>query len=36
LLAPFIARQIERVTVRKVIGAALVIAGIFSISAGRN
>lgn len=36
LLAPFMARRIERVTVRKVIGAALVIAGIFSISAGRN
>jgi len=30
------ARQIERVTTRKVIGAALVVLGIFLISAGRG
>jgi drug/metabolite transporter (DMT)-like permease len=36
VLAPLIARQIERVTPRKVAGAALVVAGIFLISAGRD
>jgi drug/metabolite transporter (DMT)-like permease len=36
VLAPLMARQIERVTPRKVAGAVLVVAGIFLISAGRN
>jgi drug/metabolite transporter (DMT)-like permease len=36
VLAPLMARQIERVTLRKVTGALLVVAGIFSISAGRS
>jgi drug/metabolite transporter (DMT)-like permease len=36
VLAPLIARQIERVTPRKVAGAVLVVAGIFLISAGRD
>ena len=36
LLTPFMARQIETVTSRKVAGAALVVAGIFFISAGRG
>jgi drug/metabolite transporter (DMT)-like permease len=36
VLAPLIARQIERVTIRKAAGAVLVVAGIFLISAGRN
>jgi drug/metabolite transporter (DMT)-like permease len=36
LMAPFIARQIEIVTARKVIGAGLVIAGICAISVGRT
>jgi drug/metabolite transporter (DMT)-like permease len=35
LLAPLIARRIETVTLWKVTGAALVVAGIFAISAGR-
>jgi drug/metabolite transporter (DMT)-like permease len=36
LLAPFLARQIEIVTARKTAGAALVVLGIFLISAGRD
>jgi drug/metabolite transporter (DMT)-like permease len=36
VLAPLMARQIERVTLRKAAGAVLVVAGIFLISAGRN
>jgi drug/metabolite transporter (DMT)-like permease len=36
LLAPFLARQIERVTARKAAGAALVVLGIFLISAGKD
>ena len=36
LLTPLMARRIEVVTARKVIGAALVVAGIFFVSAGRN
>ncbi len=36
LLAPFMARRIEMVTVRKTAGAALVVLGIFLISAGRS
>jgi drug/metabolite transporter (DMT)-like permease len=36
VLAPLIARQIEKVTFRKVAGAVLVVAGIFLISAGRD
>jgi drug/metabolite transporter (DMT)-like permease len=36
VLAPLMARQIERVTPRKVAGAVLVVAGIFLISTGRN
>jgi drug/metabolite transporter (DMT)-like permease len=36
ILAPLMARQIERVTLRKAVGAVLVVAGIFLISAGRN
>jgi drug/metabolite transporter (DMT)-like permease len=36
LLAPFLARQIESVTARKTAGAALVVAGIFLISAGKD
>jgi drug/metabolite transporter, DME family len=36
LLAPFMARRIEMVTARKTAGAALVVLGIFLISAGRN
>ncbi len=36
LLAPLIARRIEAVTPRKTAGAALVVLGIFLISAGRN
>jgi drug/metabolite transporter (DMT)-like permease len=36
LLTPIMARQIEKVTPRKIAGAALVVAGIFLISAGRD
>lgn len=36
LLAPFLARQIETVTARKTAGAALVVLGIFLISAGKD
>jgi drug/metabolite transporter (DMT)-like permease len=36
LLTPLIARQIERVTLRKAAGAVLVVAGIFLISTGKN
>ncbi len=36
VLAPFMARRIERVTARKTAGAALVVLGIVLISAGRN
>ena len=36
LLTPLMARQIERVTLRKAVGATLVVAGIFLISVGRN
>jgi drug/metabolite transporter (DMT)-like permease len=35
ILAPLMARQIEKVTLRKIAGALLVVAGIFLISAGR-
>jgi drug/metabolite transporter (DMT)-like permease len=36
LLTPLMARQIESVTPRKIAGAALVVAGIFLISAGKE
>ncbi len=36
VLAPFMARRIEAITARKTAGAALVVLGIFLISAGRN
>jgi drug/metabolite transporter (DMT)-like permease len=36
MLAPLMAKQIEKVTFRKAAGAALVVAGIFLISAGRD
>jgi drug/metabolite transporter (DMT)-like permease len=36
LLAPFMARQIESVTRRKIAGAALVVAGIFLVSIGKD
>src|SRR5262249_24613414 len=36
VLAPLMARRIEEVTLRKAAGAALVVAGIFLISAGRS
>jgi drug/metabolite transporter (DMT)-like permease len=36
LLTPFMARQIESLTPRKLAGAALVVAGIFAVSLGRN
>ena len=36
LLTPLMARQIESVTPRKIAGAALVVAGIFLISAGKD
>jgi drug/metabolite transporter (DMT)-like permease len=36
MLAPLMAREIEKVTLRKATGAALVVAGIFLISAGRH
>ena len=36
LLTPLMARRIEKVTLRKTAGAALVVAGIFFISAGRS
>jgi uncharacterized membrane protein len=36
LLAPLLARRIERVTARKTAGAALVVLGIFLISAGKD
>jgi drug/metabolite transporter (DMT)-like permease len=36
ILAPLMARQIERVTWRKIAGAVLVVAGIFSISIGKD
>jgi drug/metabolite transporter (DMT)-like permease len=36
LLTPVMARQIEKVTLRKVVGAVLVVAGIFLISVGRD
>ncbi len=36
VLAPFVARRIETVTARKTAGAALVVLGIFLISAGRD
>jgi drug/metabolite transporter (DMT)-like permease len=36
VLTPFMARQIERVTWRKVAGAVLVVAGIFLISIGKD
>lgn len=35
-LAPFLARRIEIVTLQKVIGAVVVVVGIFLVSAGRN
>ncbi len=36
LLTPFMAKRIEHVTWRKIIGAAMVVAGIFLVSSGRN
>lgn len=36
ILTPFMARQIESVTGKKLAGAALVVAGIFAVSLGRN
>ncbi|HXV84999.1 MAG TPA: hypothetical protein VEG60_34575, partial [Candidatus Binatia bacterium] len=36
VLAPLMAKQIEKVTLHKAAGAVLVVAGIFFISAGRN
>ena len=36
ILAPLLARQIEKVTLRKTAGAVLVVAGIFLISTGKN
>jgi drug/metabolite transporter (DMT)-like permease len=36
ILAPFMARQIESVTARKLAGAALVVAGIFAVSLGKD
>jgi len=36
LLTPFMAREIERVTSRKLVGAALVVAGIFAVSLGKD
>jgi len=36
LLTPFMARQIESLTPRKLAGAALVVAGIFAVSLGKN
>lgn len=36
LLTPFMARQIETVTGRKLVGAALVVAGIFAVSLGKD
>jgi drug/metabolite transporter (DMT)-like permease len=36
LLTPLMARRIETVTWRKVIGAGLVVAGIFMVSIGKN
>ena len=36
ILTPLMARQIERVTWRKIVGAILVVAGIFLVSTGRN
>jgi drug/metabolite transporter (DMT)-like permease len=36
ILTPFIARQIETITARKLAGAALVVAGIFAVSLGKD
>ena len=36
VLTPFMARQIESLTARKLAGAALVVAGIFAVSLGKN
>jgi len=36
VLAPLMARQIEKVTLRKAAGAVLVVVGIFLISAGKD
>jgi drug/metabolite transporter (DMT)-like permease len=36
LLTPLMARQIERITARKIVGAALVVAGIFLVSVGKD
>lgn len=36
ILTPFMARQIERLTPRKLAGAALVVAGIFAVSLGKD
>jgi drug/metabolite transporter (DMT)-like permease len=36
ILTPFLARQIESITLRKVAGAALVVAGIFAVSLGKD
>jgi len=35
-LTPFMARRIETVTARKLAGAALVVAGIFAVSLGKD
>ena len=36
ILTPFMARQIESVTARKLAGAALVVGGIFAVSLGKD
>ena len=36
ILSPFMARQIESITSRKLAGAALVVAGIFAVSLGKD
>jgi len=36
LLTPLMARQIERITARKIAGATLVVAGIFLVSLGKD
>ena len=36
ILTPFMARQIESLTPRKLAGAALVVAGIFAVALGKN
>jgi drug/metabolite transporter (DMT)-like permease len=36
LLTPLMAREIETITARKLAGAALVVAGIFAVSLGKD